>query len=234
MSALPGLETDEKSNELLSYITYPRFVTRGADLLFTFRTGKAGLGDDHLCVYTASSPSSSSLYPSSSEREIGRYKFLGTHLKGVANNPYIHGLDAAGPDGGYLHTTWVYREFVHYPGWDDPNDTKHKQQAGPNSAANNRDICYAWSSDGGTRWHSGGGNANANNHGEVIADLEKGESIFPSSSGVVAFAIPKGSGLINQEAQAVDGEGGVHVLNRDNLDAGVMRWKHYYRSPQGE
>ncbi|KAI1361422.1 hypothetical protein F5Y08DRAFT_18507 [Xylaria arbuscula] len=235
LSALPGLETDEHVNELLSYITYPRFVTRGSDLLFTFRTGKAGLGDDHLCVYTASSPPSSPSPASSSlGREKGRYKFLGTHLKGVANNPYIHGLDAAGPDGRFLHMTWVYREFVHYPGWDDPNDTKHKQQAGPNSAANNRDICYAWSSDGGTRWHSGGGNnADTSKCGEVIADLGKGESIVPSSPGIVAFTVPKGSGLINQEAQAVDCEGGVHVLNRDNLEASVMRWKHYYRSPQG-
>ncbi|KAI1279342.1 hypothetical protein F5Y07DRAFT_396970 [Xylaria sp. FL0933] len=233
-STLPGLEKSEKVADLLSYITYPRFVTRGQDLLFTFRTGKAGLGDDHLCVYTAASPSPSSSHntveKTGEEQKVGTYSFLGTHLKGIWNNPYIHGLDASA-DGSRLYTTWVYREFVHYPGWDDPADTQHKQQAGPNSAANNRDICYAWSSDGGTRWHSGG--SIDSDEVEVIADLERGESILPTSKGIVAFAIPKGSGLINQEAQAVDGEGGVHVLNRDNLDGGVQRWKHYYLSSHG-
>ncbi|KAI0433845.1 hypothetical protein F5Y09DRAFT_30750 [Xylaria sp. FL1042] len=238
LSALPGLEeSDDKLPDLLGYITYPRFVTRGQDLLFTFRTGKAGLGDDHLCVYSpAPSPSSS---PSSldttaeatrAEHSAGTYRFLGTHLKGIWNNPYIHSLDTS-PSGARLYTTWVYREFVHYEGWDDPADTKHKQQAGPNSAANNRDICYAWSSDGGTRWHSGSGTEEEEE--EVIADLERGESILPTSTGIVAFAIPKGSGLINQEAQAVDGDGGVHVLNRDNRDGGVQRWKHYYLCSHG-
>jgi hypothetical protein len=36
--------------------------------------------------------------------------------------------------------------------------------------------------------------------------------------------------LTNQEAQAVDHAGGVHVLNRDNLD-GELLWRHYYRDP---
>ncbi|KAI0903833.1 hypothetical protein F4823DRAFT_251256 [Ustulina deusta] len=220
LSALPGLES-------VSYITYPRFVARGLDLLFTFRTGKAGLGDDHLCVYTACAASTPP--DTDAKAGVGTYRFLGTHLKGVRNNPYIHGLEASA-DGGRLHTTWVYREFVHYAGWDDPHDTQHKQQAGPNSAANNRDICYAWSSDGGTRWHSGSSSGGVD---AVIADLARGESILPTSPGVVAFAIPTGSGLINQEAQAVDAAGGVHVLNRDNLDGGLLRWKHYYLSSHG-
>jgi hypothetical protein len=236
LSSLPGLSSPEITG-LLSYITYPRFVTRGRDLLFTFRTGKAGLGDDHLCVYTASSsPSySSSLDDTSKDREtktgtgteVGSYAFLGTPLKGVSNNPYIHGLDASA-DGKRLTMTWVYREFVAYPGWDDPLDTKHKTQAGPNSAANNRDICYAWSEDGGVRWRSDP------SQGHIIADLDAGESIRPDAPGIVAFKIPKGSGLINQEAQAVDDERGVHVLNRDCMDGGVQRWKHYYLDPRGE
>ncbi|RYC53958.1 hypothetical protein CHU98_g12253, partial [Xylaria longipes] len=116
LSMLPGLSSPE-TTELLSYITYPRFVTRGGDLLFTFRTGKAGLGDDHLCVYTAASSLSADHTNSNTSEpaktEVGAYEFLGTHLKGVSNNPYIHGLDAA-PDGSRLYTTWVYREFVHY------------------------------------------------------------------------------------------------------------------------
>ncbi|KAI0203677.1 hypothetical protein F4808DRAFT_457942 [Astrocystis sublimbata] len=231
-SSLPGLSSPE-TDELLSYITYPRFVAWGLDLLFTFRTGKAGLGDDHLCVYTATdnTDTAKTSKTGNSKKDTYGYKFLGTHLKGVLNNPYIHGLDVSpsppsNENNPTLHTTWVYRAFVPYDGWDDPLDTKHKTQAGPNSAFNNHDICYAWSAD------DGGGAAWRNSNNTVIADLGKGESILPSAEGITAFEIPKGSGLTNQEAQAVDYDGGVHVLNRDSLDDdGVLRWRHYYLSP---
>ncbi|KAI1374238.1 hypothetical protein F4677DRAFT_426527 [Hypoxylon crocopeplum] len=204
LSHLPGLGAEH--DELFSYVTYPRFVQLGSDLLFSFRTGKAGLGDDHVCVYSAQTSS---------------YEVLGTNLKGVDNNPYIHGLDVR---DGRLHATWVYRGFVLYDGWDDLLDTKHKQQRGPNSAENNHNICYAYSDDGGRTWRNGAD--------EAVADLARGESVRPDSPGIVAFEIPKGSGLSNQEAQAVDHDGGVHVLNRDAVD-GEQRWKHYCRLPGG-
>ncbi|RYP54524.1 hypothetical protein DL768_000726 [Monosporascus sp. mg162] len=208
LSQLPGLEGED---ELFGYITYPRFGQLGEDLWFSWRTGKAGLGDDHLSVYRAGT---------------GRHELVGgsgsgTHLRGVDGNPYIHGLHHR---DGRLHATWVWRGFVWYEGWDDPADTKHKAQAGPNSAQNNHDICYAYSDDGGRTWCNGAG--------ERVADLSRGESIRPDSPGIVAFEIPRGSGLHNQESQAVDHSGGVHVLNRDNLD-GEQRWKHYYRSSDG-
>ncbi|KAI0020806.1 hypothetical protein F4780DRAFT_349971 [Xylariomycetidae sp. FL0641] len=219
LSRLPGLATPE-TDSLLSYITYPRFVRLSSNLLFSFRTGKAGLGDDHLCVYSASTPSSSSA-PSSSSSSYA-YAFLGTPLHGVGANPYLNGLDAR---GGALYASWVWRGFVAYPGWDDAADTQHKAQAGPNSGANNHDLCFAWSGDGGRTWRNGGG--------AVVAELGRGGSVRPGSPGITAFKIPKGSGLANQEAQAVDRAGGVHVLNRDALDGGVQRWKHYYRAPDG-
>ena len=73
-----------------------------------------------------------------------------------------------------------------------------------------------------------------NGSGEIIADLtsEVKKSIMPDSPGIVAFNIPKNSGLSNQEAQVVDHDGGVHIPNRDCLD-GVQRWKHYYLDPSG-
>ncbi|KAI1102487.1 hypothetical protein F4804DRAFT_264463 [Jackrogersella minutella] len=203
LNRLPGLSALQ--DPLFSYITYPRFVQLGDDLLFSWRTGKAGLGDDHVAVYAPSAG----------------YTVVGTNLQGVENNPYIHGLDQR---RGRLHATWVYRGFVRYPGWDDPRDTQHKQQAGPNSGENNHDICYAYSDDGARTWRNGSG--------ALIADLAGGQAVRPDSDGVVAFEIPKGSGLSNQEAQAVDGDGGVHVLNRDAV-GGEQRWKHYYRSPEG-
>ena len=207
---LPGLEHEP---QLFTSITYPRFgPLGGGDLWYSWRTGKAGLGDDHLCIYRAAT---------------GRYELpgngnTGMHLQGVNANPYIHGLHARGPR---LYTTWVYRGFVWYDGWDDPADTKHKRQAGPNGAENNHDICFAYSEDEGRTWCNGAG--------DRVADLARGEAVMPSSPGIVAFRIPKGSGLINQESQAVDHHGGVHVLNRDNRH-GELRRKHYYRSPEGE
>ncbi|KAI1334587.1 hypothetical protein F5Y15DRAFT_285308 [Xylariaceae sp. FL0016] len=237
LSQLPGLSSSPQVDTLLSYITYPRFVALAPkSLLFTFRTGKAGLGDDHLALYT---PAPSPPHPTAEEDAEGKapppstgagtgtYALLGTHLKGVANNPYIHGLDV--DSRGTLHATWVYRGFVPYPGWDDPLDTQHKAQAGPNGAENNHDICYAASPDGGRSWRNSDGDV-------VVADLlgGDGESVTPDARGITVFAIPKGSGLTNQEAQAVDGRGGVHVLNRDSTGGdGVVRWKHYYRSPEG-
>ncbi|KAK1763162.1 hypothetical protein QBC33DRAFT_460102 [Phialemonium atrogriseum] len=201
---LPGLPS---THEHFGYVTYPRFGPMGDDLFCSFRDGKAGLGDDHLYLYSAAA---------------GRFRYVGAHLTGVRSNPYVHGMDWR---DGRLHVTWVYRGFVAYDGWDDPLDTKHKRQAGPNGAENNHDICYAYSDDKGSSWRNG--------RGEVVASLEAGGTVRNDCEGIVAVEIPKGRGLTNQESQAVDPEGGVHVLNRDDLD-GELVWKHYYRSPEGQ
>ncbi|KAK1462484.1 hypothetical protein CCUS01_08671 [Colletotrichum cuscutae] len=175
---VPGIT---KPHENFGYVTYPRFGVLGNDMYFSIRNGKAGLGDDLLYIYHAAT---------------GLYEFAGKHLKGIQNNPYVHGMDYR---DGKLHITWVYRGFVHYDGWDDPLDTKHKQQAGPNGADNNYNICYAYSDDGGYTWKNG--------HDKTIALLRDGGSITPDCPGLVAFDIPKGRGLTNQEAQAVDQDG---------------------------
>ncbi|KAB5549476.1 hypothetical protein GE09DRAFT_1223301 [Coniochaeta sp. 2T2.1] len=199
---LPGLPSSHKH---FGYVTYPRFGTMGEDMFCSFRDGKAGLGNDHLYLYKADS---------------GRFYYVGTHLTGIQSNPYVHGMDYR---NGRFHVTWVYREFVHYEGWDDPADTKHKQQAGPNGAENNHDICYAYSDDKGYTWRNG--------HGDIIASLKDGETITNKSPGIIALNIPKGTGLTNQESQAVDQEGRVHVLNRENYFGGHPLWTHYYRDP---
>ncbi|KAK1474242.1 hypothetical protein CABS01_15938 [Colletotrichum abscissum] len=175
---VPGIT---KPHENFGYVTYPRFGVLGNDMYFSIRNGKAGLGDDLLYIHHAAT---------------GLYEYAGKHLKGIQNNPYVHGMDYR---DGKLHITWVYRGFVHYDGWDDPLDTKHKQQAGPNGADNNYNICYAYSDDGGYTWKNG--------HDKTIALLRDGGSITPDCPGLVAFDIPKGRGLTNQEAQAVDQDG---------------------------
>ncbi|KAK1483959.1 hypothetical protein CTAM01_13184 [Colletotrichum tamarilloi] len=168
---VPGIT---KPHENFGYVTYPRFGVLGNDMYFSIRNGKAGLGDDLLYIYHAAT---------------GLYEYAGKHLKGIQNNPYVHGMDYR---DGKLHITWVYRGFVHYDGWDDPLDTKHKQQAGPNGADNNYNICYAYSDDGGYTWKNG--------HDKTIALLRDGGSITPDCPGLVAFDIPKGRGQWTQHA----------------------------------
>ncbi|KAM7215416.1 hypothetical protein V8F06_009176 [Rhypophila decipiens] len=227
LSHLPGLLT---THAPFKDVTYPRFGFLGnSNMFLSFRDGKAGLGNDHLYMYQAVNG------------EPGRFTYVGQHLTGVQSNPYVNGITYTQRDN-QLHITWVYRGFVWYDGWDDPLDTKHKQQAGPNGAENNHDLCYACSEDLGYTWRNG--------NGEVITDLKPNNTtagteikgtIPNSAPGIVAFKIPKGSGLMNQEAQAVDSEGRVHVLNRDCLacpgsdddgsDNRQVRWKHYFREP---
>lgn len=187
-------------------------------MFLSFRDGKAGLGNDHLYIYRP---------------DLGTFDFIGTHLTGVMSNPYINGMDYS-PHDGKLHITWVWRGFVDYKGWDDPLDTKHKRQAGPNGAENNHDLCYAYSDDLGFTWRNGRGGVIADLKGRVggWGGKEVAGTISNGAEGIVAFEIPRGKGLMNQEAQAVDSRGGVHVLNRDCVDeGGEYMWKHYYRYP---
>lgn len=176
-------------------------------MFFSARNGQAGQGDDLLYVYRAATAS---------------YEFIGTHLKGINNNPYVHGMNYR---FGRLHVTWVYRGFVYYKELGDPHSSAHKQHAGPNGPENNYNICYAYSDDGGYTWKNG--------QEETIARLARSESVLPDSPGIVAFDIPKRCGLMNQESQAVDGDGGIHVLNRCAMD-GQTIWTDFYRAPSGE
>lgn len=48
--------------------------------------------------------------------------------------------------------------------------------------------------------------------------------ILPTSPGILAYKTSADNkGITNQESQAVDSEGGVHVLNREEVD-GLERW----------
>ncbi|OBZ73459.1 hypothetical protein A0H81_06920 [Grifola frondosa] len=132
---LPGLESLDKSVYFIN-VTYPRFLsipssvhsTSGSDLLFEFRVGRSGLGDDWLYTYT----------PRNGWTQIGRY------LEGVNNNAYINGLDF--DVNGNLHTTWTYRDYVNDTGQD------VAVEAGPNGPENNHDMDFAFSPDLGTTW----------------------------------------------------------------------------------
>ncbi len=120
-----------------------------------------------------------------------------------------------GPDGK-LHVTWTWRE--------DP-------------AGSNHDISYAYSEDGGVTWK--------NNAGAVVANTGLGDAITIGDPGLVVQTLPRNQALRNQQAQAVDNSGRVHVLMAHRRQEPGYEWQsgdpiwspldaayfHYVRDP---
>jgi hypothetical protein len=105
----------------------------------------------------------------------------------------------------------------------------HKQQAGPNGPENNFDLNYAFSDDFGETWKNSENNVLAK-LGSVDPSVKS--SILPSGACARVFEIPMNSGILNQEGQTTDCEGGFWVLNREKVGENE-RWIVYYRSPKG-
>jgi hypothetical protein len=152
-----------------------------------------------------------------------RFDLIGTYLVGIDSNPYPNGLtyDTA---RRRLHVSWTNRHFTEYEGANDPSSTAHKTQAGPNGPENNANLCYAFSDDAGRTWHLPA------SRNPVLTASHGITGTHPSA---IAIPIPRNSGIMNQEAQCTDARGGFHVLNRDNRDGGVERWKHYHLAADG-
>jgi hypothetical protein len=94
-----------------------------------------------------------------------------------------------------------------------------------------------YSDNQGHSWHS--------THGTKIATLgpkpatqndenqeQKATTVLPSTADITVYDIPTHSGILNQESQTADPDGGFHVLNRENTH-GEEKWLHYHRSPSG-
>ncbi|KAK2748602.1 hypothetical protein FQN55_004155 [Onygenales sp. PD_40] len=215
LGQLPGVGDDiAQSQNFFSELTYPRFLSAGEPFP---PQSRAGSGSEILFKYSSTSH---------------LYSYVGYLLKGVGNSPYINGLSYA---DGRVHVSGTYRHFVDYEGVNDPSSTKHKANAGPNGPENNYGLFYAYCD-----YESGGEDGSftfRNTNGDVMAVLGRGESIYPDAEGLVVFDIPMNSGILNQEGQTVDGEGGFHVLNRERIVGpgnGEERWMHYYRSKTGQ
>jgi hypothetical protein len=154
-----------------------------------------------------------------------KYIYLGQYLTGTTNSPYVNGFDYR---LSRLHVSWCYRNFVAVPESTIPG--AHKQQAGPNGPENNFDLNYAYSDNLGYTWRS--------SENKVLAAIKSsetfgaGNSIMPSSEGVRVFEIPMESGILNQEAQVVDWDGGFWALNREKI-SNQERWMVYYRNAAG-
>jgi BNR repeat-containing family member len=81
------------------------------------------------------------------------------------------------------------------------------------------------------------GEAWKSSDGRLLAILGSEEAgvdmtIKPDADGARVFEIPIQSGILNQEGQAVDWEGGFWALNREKVE-GEEKWITYYRNVAG-
>jgi hypothetical protein len=127
--ALFGPVTDRllPGGAVMGAVTYPRFIpTPAGKLLFTYRFGGSGVGDEILYEYDGTTRAWSL---------VGQYttrsgSYTGTYASGTDRNGYFDNtlFDA----NGRLHATWCWRETP--------------------SAASNHDLLYAYSDDTGRTW----------------------------------------------------------------------------------
>ncbi|MDP9152590.1 MAG: BNR repeat-containing protein [Myxococcota bacterium] len=144
------------------------------------------------------------------------WTLLGRYVNGTANsvNAYAHGLSYT-KGGTRLHMAWCWRDTP------DPST--------------NHDLLYIYSDDHGRTWK---------NDADAVVAVTGSSWVTTISSGIHAWTIRPGRGLINSEHMAVDSAGLVHVLlshmpdsQGDDLNFDSARTKslffHYWKSPRG-
>jgi hypothetical protein len=226
-----------------SSVTYPRFwPTPDGNLQFGYRIGSSGNGDWAIVDYNAST----GLW-TNTRTVIGR---TGTYTDSLGTstvrNPYLNGPIGYGPDGK-LHLTWCWRETA---------------------GGANHDILYAYSQDGGFTWYNneppkglriGTGpqplqtilgltwvNEGLQLVGRSTGDSTTQQLILLDSPGIQVVTLDRYYGLMNQQAQAVDSQGRVHIVmfhcTPETYQGytwstwgpeGARRYYHYWRDAQG-
>ncbi len=166
----------------LKEFTYPSFITApSGDLLLGFRDGYSGVLNYKIVTYDGA---------------ISMWKNMHTIISGVgdyqdpfdgistARYAYLNGLDF--DKLGRLQISWVWREAV--------------------SDISNRDICYAYSTDNGSKWF--------NSLNQLVADQFNPNltAISSESKDIVIKNIDRGWGLVNQQAQAIDNNNKMHTV----------------------
>lgn len=182
-------------------------MTSSSPIELASKSGDLGHCFQRMADFDRAGEGSDILYRYSSTAH--KYTYLGQYLTGVKNNPYVNGFDYR---LNRVHVSWCYRNFVAFESTD-PN--AHKQQAGPNGPCNNHDLNYAYSEDVGQTWKTSTGKILASIQGDETFGAQN--SIMPGADGVRVFDIPMGSGILNQEGQAADWDGGFWALNRELL-----------------
>jgi len=126
--ALFGPVTDHLTGSaVMGAVTYPRFIpTPSGKLLFTYRYGGSGGGDEILYVYDGATHAWSL---------VGQYtsrsgSYTGTFASGTDRNGYFD--NTLFDSSGRLHASWCWRETP--------------------DASSNHDLLYAYSDDAGRTW----------------------------------------------------------------------------------
>jgi hypothetical protein len=232
-----------ESGKTYSSVTYPQFLqTPDGNMQFNYRIDSSGNGDWAMVDYNAAT----GLW-SNTRTVISR---TGTYSdsqisNSIKRNPYMNGPMAYGPDGT-LHATWCWRETA--------------------TGTANHDILYAYSKDGGVTWYNNNppsnlriGTANnplqgilrfswLNDGLQIVGDTSIPQTIYLNSPGINAVTLDSYYGLMNQQAQAIDPQGRIHVVMFHCSDesyisyprgsniwglVGARRYFHYWRDDKG-
>lgn len=171
-----------ESNKPLKTISYPRFFN-APDGDLQFAYRVRGSGDGDL--WMADYDAHTGKWLDSRRIDTGKGEWRESAKSPLRNsrNSYPNGFQY-GADGK-LHTTWTWRE----------------------KGDGNHDISYAYSEDKGVTWK--------NNAGQIVARTAPGKDALAmgiASPGLVAVPVTIRQGMINNQAQAIDSKGRVHVI----------------------
>ncbi|KAF8895985.1 hypothetical protein BD779DRAFT_554756 [Infundibulicybe gibba] len=166
-----------------SVITYPQFVITPDNLLqFVFRSGVSGNGATQLAEYNNGVWTNVGSWASAS----GTY----TSTNGVtsgARNLYIHGFEYG---AGRAHVAGTWREQVGGVSCSSAGLTNH-------------DTTYFYSEDKGRTWKNSAG-ASIGTSGSSPVNVNTG--------GIIVDPLNADHGLMNQESQAIDSAGQIHII----------------------
>src|SRR5690606_15123699 len=109
--------------------------------------------------------------------------YIGEYLNGTSVGENAYINGIHYDQNGRLHVSWVWR------GTPDPQT--------------NHDVYYGYSDDDGRTWF--------NSAGEEVASVNDNPMSL-NTPGLKVWSVGQNRGLINQEAQAVDSKGGIHIL----------------------
>ena len=228
-----------ESGKTYPTVTYPRFwTTPDGNMQFGYRIDSSGNGDWAMVDYNAATGQWSN-----TRTVISRTgSYIDSQGSNTIRNPYMNTL-AYGPDGT-LHATWTWRE---------------------SAGGANHDILYAYSTDGGYTWYNNNppptllriGTVNTPLQGilrfsgltegpQIVGDTSIPQLIYLNSPGIRVVKLDRDWGLMNQQAQAIDPQGRVHIVMFHCTPemyqgyswsiwgpVGARRYFHYWRDLQG-
>lgn len=205
----------------LGTVSYPRFF-RSPDGDLQFSYRVRGSGDGDLWMVDYNAQSHEWEHSRQIDTGKGAWREKPASPPKMSRNSYPNGFQYGGD--GKLHTTWTWRE----------------------SGVGNHDISYAYSEDKGLTWK--------NNAGQIVARTTPGKDAFAmgiASPGLVVVPVSLGQGMINNQAQAIDSRGRVHVIVSHTTPesarqaglpwpsvttwgaVGALRYHHYMRESDG-